>query len=744
MTKTPSPARSSAVEWGPVDFRYRPESSWTAICHADDPEKTLVREDGALLYGYRRSTWLTYTFDRVIEFRLAGSELPRAVEQRTERADNAIVVTTIRYPRAELVLRTFRHRAASRAFDMVKWEIRVSDGADELLTGLQVELFDRSAHFTSGPTGASARVYAVEDAALAAVEWQYEAHDPTAADWRLSAAEVALRSEPQRLAFAQPSGFRPVYAFATVPELVAGGERLRGTLVVPLDGRDLEQLDEGWSERALELERGYWAGLFPEGLPLRVPDSGIQELLQACARNLLQARERRGDARVFQVGHAVYRDFWIADSFFMLEGVRYLGLDDAAEESLSALDGYVGDDGSILALGHIGHIKETAVAIATVVRQAELAGRLDRLGSWWERIDRAVEHIAALHASTFELAPEAKARGLMPPAFGDGGVAGVRAEYTTMLWSLAGLRIVIAAAAHAGHAGLERYQAVYSDLRADFDRCRRRDTRLLLDGRSYLPMVLDGGEHHTRLDADPVAPENRIRPETATWALAHAIYPGEVFEPDDAVVQDYLHLLELSDDEEHVPATTGWLPYRSLWTYYASFAAHAFLFAGRPEKAVEYLYGFANHAAPTRVWREEQPLRNAGHSIINGDMPHNWASAEFIRLVRNLLVLERGDELVLLPALPASWSQPGSHVQVETPTRFGRVRVDLHAHEARGQIEVGFVPGAVRPARCVLHVPAGEHAIRCGEAELEATGPTLVELRCSDDGRLAFAESVGV
>ena len=36
-----------------------------------------------------------------------------------------------------------------------------------------------------------------------------------------------------------------------------------------------------------------------------------------------------------------------------------------------------------------------------------------------------------------------------------------------------------------------------------------------------------------------------------------------------------------------------------------------------------------------------------------GDMPHNWASAEFIRLAIHLLALDRGDELHLLRRLPA-------------------------------------------------------------------------------------------
>ena len=711
-----------------VDFRYRPRSSWTAICRPDDPDKTLVREDGALLYGYRPGTWLTYAFDRVIEFGLAGGETATSIEQRTESATSAIVQTTLHYPCGDLELRTFRHLRDERAFDVVEWTIRVSPSVDELSAALHVEIFDRSAHFTSGPTGASPHVYAVTDPALAEVEWWYDAHDPTVADWRLDGANVVICSVSRRLAVAQSRGFRPVSAFTTLPEHADGGSIVEGALIVPLDGGDVDGLDAGWVASALEQERGYWRTLFPVGLPLEVPDAGIQQLLEASARNLLQAREVRGDTRVFQVGHAVYRDFWIADSFFMLEAVRYLGLEAAAAESLSALDRYAGEDGSIVALGEVGHLKETAIAIATVVRQSELAGNLDRLVDWWPRIDRAVEHMAALHESTFEFPADSPARGLMPPAFGDGGIAGRRAEYTTMLWTLAGLKAVIAVAAEAGHPALDRYRAVYAQLRADFDEHRARHTRLLPDGRTYLPMALDGGRHHVHPDAAAVAAEDEIRPETATWALAHAIYPGEVFEANDQLVQDYLHLLDLRDDDEHVPATTGWLPYRALWTYYASFAAHAFLWADRPGKAIEYLYGFANHAAPTGVWREEQPLRDAGHATINGDMPHNWASAEFVRLVRNLLVFERGHDLILLPGLPPSWLAAEHSTRVDTPTRFGRVRLEVAPAVPIGRIDIELGPGAVLPGRVLIHVPPGRWLVCRRDVEHEHEGPALLEL----------------
>ena len=171
----------------------------------------------------------------------------------------------------------------------------------------------------------------------------------------------------------------------------------------------------------------------------------------------------------------------------------------------------------------------------------------------------------------------------------------------------------------------------------------------------------------------PGAPEpwNRLNPGSATWALAQTIYPGEVFAPDDPLVRDFCHLLDLIDNEQGIPAETGWLPYRAVWSYSASFYAHVWLYVGRPDKAIDYLYAFANHAAPTRVWREEQSLRDTHHGQLFGDMPHNWASVEFIRLVRHALVFERGDVLELLPALPPEWLTPDRPLRLEdTPTPF--------------------------------------------------------------------------
>jgi hypothetical protein len=213
--------------------------------------------------------------------------------------------------------------------------------------------------------------------------------------------------------------------------------------------------------------------------------------------------------------------------------------------------------------------------------------------------------------------------------------------------------------------------------------------------------------------------------------LAHAIYPGQIFAPDDPLVQNFCHYLDLVDDEEGIPAETGWLPYRGVWSYAASFYAHVWLYAGHPQKAVDYLYAFANHAAPTRVWREEQSFQSSQTGQIIGDMPHNWASVEFIRLVRHLLVFERGDVLELLPALPPEWVSAQRSLRLEnTPTRFGPVSLTLTV-AASGEAELWLAMGNGRfphPAEIILHIPKGYTRMQIDEHAINILGSQQVNL----------------
>ena len=134
-------------------------------------------------------------------------------------------------------------------------------------------------------------------------------------------------------------------------------------------------------------------------------------------------------------------------------------------------------------------------------------------------------------------------------------------------------------------------------------------------------------------------------------------------------------MLEATEREGMVYGT-GW-DAKGIWNYFASFYGHAWLWQGNGPKAAASLYAFANHASPLLAWREEQPLRDEPYRQV-GDMPHNWASAEFIRLATHLIALDRGQELHLFEGLPRQWTAPGKSTRLSgVATPFGPLTLEL-------------------------------------------------------------------
>lgn len=694
-----------------IDFRFAPAQTWTSICRPDDPYKTLVREDGALLYRFVANTFESWYFERVVEFSLHTAQKPVKFRQQTESARVPVVITTIEYPSATLELKTFGHvHDGEHRTDIVLWSIRAHDNVDEILTAIHVDLYERQRVFVGRSEAPARTIFAVDPSLLPppnpmALATQQMIEDES----QPGQGELVFISSPQRMKKAHGGGFRPCSGLAMEPVILRAGERVSGTFVFPLNHSDDAGIGYEWALKALDRERAYWQALSLPALRIQVPDPDLMDMLTACARNILQAREIEDGLPVFKVGPTIYRNLFVIDGHFMLECAQYLGYAQEASAAINTLLRRVRPNGAIAEMEF--HRKETGISIATLIRQCELLGDDERLRNLWSIIRNGVAYIEGLREQAHALPPDDPCANLLPGSFGDGGIGGERGEYTTTVWILAGLKAAADAASRLGFIeDSARFRTNYESLMVDFRAHAVRNMRKLPDGTPYLPQCFAGsGEHHWIPDySGTVEPWHRLQPGSGTWALCQAIWPGEVFSPDDPIVQNLNHLHDLLDDEEGIPASTGWLPYRALWSYHASFAAHAWLYCNRADKAIDYLYAFANHASATRVWREEQALTGSGNGLLVGDMPHNWASAEFIRLLRHLLVFERGETLELLPGLPEDWIKPGMVVRLDrTPTRFGSVTLEVTSPDGSElNIVVGFTPGWQRRAtRCVLHLP---------------------------------------
>jgi hypothetical protein len=656
-------AAAEPARRAPVDFRYAPPARQATFCFPDDPHKSLIGEDGDLRYGFDRNRKISH-FPYVVRFLLRGTEQGRVTSQRLEAPGTPVVHTRLEYSAAILELTTFAtNRAGEGRVDNVIAEVRPkSDRGLWACAAVQVK---------------TRRTMVLSNAGAIAVIHPERDSDPP-----FMIADRALR--------ATDSGDGYLYS---APDAQASANRpMRCFFRFPLEGQSAASLQAGLREpdALLAGARSWWEKWKPfQGTVDWQLPSVYQNFLLACTRNILQARERLDGKATFQVGPTVYRGLWVVDGNFLLEAARYLGYDLEVQQGLEATWSKQRPDGSVVAAVTTGHWKDTAIAMYSMVRQAELSQDWSYFRKMRPDLLRAADFLHGLRDQARKEGSAVGRYGLLARGFGDGGIGGgLREELTNTIWTLAGLRAVCDAAGRLGIDGFDRACAFRRQLADSFFACARREMRRHPPGFEYLPMLIreDPGWQH----ADE---RQRPRPQSGQWALAHGIYPGLVFDKQDPVVKGYVALMNAVTQED-VPAETGWIPHEGLWTYDAAFAAHVYLWAGLRDRAMSTFTGFLNHASPLYCWREEQPLAKSLIGSYVGDMPHNWASAECVLFLRHMLALEDGPDLRLLAGIgreELSYREP--YKVVHSPTRFGRVGIRLEP-AGRDSWRLGFDRGS--------------------------------------------------
>ena len=643
-----------------VDFRYTPRNQQSTICFPDDPRKTIVGQAGDLRYGFAKSFSAGMeNFGTVIEFSLAGFQDDKILRQWTESPAVPIVHTLIDRPAAtfELIAFATRHAGEGRVDNvLLSIKSKSKTGRVAVVPKIRIRTFERLELESYTVPTATVRAQGSKSPLLVAAQ---------------------LNNNLGSCMLWEEEGFTLYLPHGEAAEEVSARYFVR----LPQENQSAETLGEHLRsvEVLLAEAREFWRNWKPFGTTNWSFPGRHGEFLTACARNIQQAREVKNDRLVFQVGPTQYRGLWIVDGNFLLEAARYLGYDQATDEGLRSEWSKQAESGQIIAESGGEHWKDTAIAMFTLVRQCELKQE-------W-RFFRDLEP-NVVHALDFLITLRDKARsgpsingryGLLAPGFADGGIGGVRSEFTNTVWTLAALRAVADAADQLKMSSLFRARKFFDELYEAFQQMARREMVRHPAGFEYLPMIA----HDDSSVADSNS-WNRPRPQTAQWALSHSIFPGEVFEKNDPIVRGHIALLQ-SCTQEDVPIETGWLWHDSLWTYNASFAAHVYLWAGLRDWAHRTFTGFLNHASPLYCWREEQPLQHALAGQDWGDMPHNWASAECIRYLRHMLALEDGKSLRLLNGVTAAELIPTAHYRLQnSPTRFGRINLELEPAGAKG------------------------------------------------------------
>jgi hypothetical protein len=660
-------SRASSPQIVPIDFRYAPRSWQTAFCFPDDRHKSLVGERGELRCGHPGTGYSIDWFSAVVRFSAAGMEPDTVERQELEAPGVPIVHTFLDRPEAKLELVAFAtERAGEGRVDNVLVYIRPKAPGRRAAPVMRIQT--REALESASENGRC--LIRAGDRLFAAASCPMTRRD-TGRGGVFTGPAAPLAGAGARFLFRFPQERQA--AEAVVPAMADPDALLAGA-------------------------RAYWSNWLPFGgdVQWQLPRH-CQNFLVACARNILQAREVKEGRKTFQVGPTVYRGLWVVDGNFLLEAARYLGYDQDARQGLEAIWAKQQPDGSVVAAVTGKHWKDTAIAMFTLSRQAELSQDWALFRDWSPNLLRAAGFLERLTEQGKSEASANGRYGILPRGFGDGGLGGERSEFTNTVWALAGLHATLDAARRADAGGFAPVRAFHDRLRKAFFAAARQEMRRHPAGFEYLPMLM-------REDPAWHAPDewDRPRPQNAQWALSHAIYPGLVFEKDDPIVRGHVALMQACTRED-IPAGTGWLPHEGLWNYNAGFVAEVYLWAGLAALAGRTFAGFLNHAAPLYGWREEQPLRNSLVAGYVGDMPHNWASAECVRYLRHMAVLEDGGALRLWDGITGRELAAREPTVIgNSPTRFGRVSVRLEpgagGREWTGRFrrEDGPPPAAVR------------------------------------------------
>ena len=454
--------------------------------------------------------------------------------------------------------------------------------------------------------------------------------------------------------------------------------------------RPLVALTVDQARQARDAARQWWEHADLPFETIQVPDPDIQGMLEACVRNIWQAREIKQGLPAFHVGPTVYRGLWVVDGSFLLEAAAILGRGQDARAGVEYLLSHQKLDGSFEILPHFW--KENGIVLWAATRHALLTQDPAWLRAHWPRLRAVVRAIETLRARA-STDPKALEFGLLPPGEIDGGISNsTKPEYSNTYWCLAGLKSAIAAARWLGESDdAAAWQKEYDDFLAAYLKAAARDTRHDASGNRYVPTMMGNIDHHV--------------PQRGQWAFCHAVYPGAVFAPGDPLATGQLAMLRATKAQgQGLVYDTGWMR-EGIWTYFASFYGHAVLWNGQGREAAQVLYDFARHASPPRVWREEQKPVGKGNDEV-GDMPHNWASAEFIRLCTHLIELDRGGELHLFEGFPHEWAAPGMVTRLNgVLTPFGPLHLELRvaADGKSARLMMSKLKGP-RPDKIVVHL----------------------------------------
>jgi hypothetical protein len=432
------------------------------------------------------------------------------------------------------------------------------------------------------------------------------------------------------------------------PLRLAPGGQESVIFTVPAEpGGPLPQAPTG----ALEDAHRVWDGAIGP-LPIVIPDGSITAAYRASLGYLLLALDRQGP----RPGPLEHSKFWVRDAAFIGEALLMAGKLSMVQAYLPRLFDHQEADGRIPPIiGPSGPEPENewdsqgeAIFLVAAIYRYSRDKRF--LEQWEPSIKFAAGFIRELRSRTAADPPAT--RGLLPPSRSAEDLGSDKwRHYWDDYWAVAGLEEAAYIEDELGRPA----QAAW--MRAEAQELRRAIRASIEAVMGPQPAYIPGAPED--LDSSAMARGNSV-----------ALYPVEVFPINDPLMarsfQEY-HRRWIDPNQGAYSHLWG-----QFWPYGGLGLARDYLRLGRQDVVHQILAWTLTHQTlpGTYAWAEQVSPVHGG--ITGGDMPHAWAAASFIALIREMLVMRRGDTLELFAGVPPSWLDQRKQVGVRNAsTEFG-------------------------------------------------------------------------
>ncbi len=522
-------------------------------------------------------------------------------------------------------------------------------------------------------------------------------------------------------------------------------------------------------EQLLARAVAQWDGIWARGARIHYPGQALNDFFDSSIATVLMLTEydARGDLWTLD-GPDVYRQYWGRGEYFQARAMEVAGQLSAARESVEHAFHIMNDDGEwdgppVSGWPAWDNIGGNAGAVWDYYQYTRDRAWLARAypyllrSSEWVRDHReetTLEDVASVPVGARpirrmltgakcrpepepELKPGEKTYwyGLLPWSYGDSGLPEGH-SYSHNFLAAYGVRVTAEAARVLG---------------------KNEDaTWLEREYGTFTGAIRTSVERSVGLEksAVPYLPAQPTRPDAAYSQTFLAVWPTEIYSPNDPLVSGLLTRME-SEETQGLPTNVAWAGPAGIWPGEAMNMSETYLLRDEVRKNEAMLLAALNHSYTTNVFKEEiltdvtkeracdTPHSKRENMQGTGDMPEAWGNANAVDLLRDMLVQERTEApantenrttLHLLAGLPAEWvAKTGETVSVErTPTTLGTVVSLKLTRVSATTLRVEFDPGA-REAETFVHVPLAGHT-RLASGTLNGKDIPMSAMKLSQSG----------